>query len=121
MDDKSSTEQEPKRTKRQNDALHLYLSKVATALNDAGYSIQDVLSNFTMELDWTPNSVKEILWRQPMKSMLHKDSTTDMTTKEIDQIYLVLNRFLGEKLHMESIPFPSIEELMHQALGRKKL
>jgi len=54
---------------------------------------------------------KEYLWRPIMKAQLNKESTTEMTTKDIDQIFDTINRHLGEKfgLHLD---FPSIESLM---------
>jgi len=40
--------------------------------------------------------------------MFDKESTRDLDkSKEIDEIYEVMNRFLGEKLKIESIKFPS--------------
>ena len=96
-----------KRTSQQNRALHLYFTMVAQALNDAGYSIEQVLSNFTMELDWSPDSVKSILWRTAQKRLLGKHSTTELSKQEeIDKVYEGMNRFLA-KLGIEHIPFPS--------------
>ena len=98
-------------TRKQQNSLHIYLRQVAQALNDAGYSIQEVLKNFTFELEWSETSVKEILWRIAQKKMLGKESTTKLSKqKEIDLVYEVMNRFLGEKLHIESIPFPSEQQ-----------
>ena len=61
-------------TRRQQNSLHVYLRQVARALNDAGYSIQEVLKNFTMELEWSEESVKEVLWRSAQKRMFGKES-----------------------------------------------
>jgi hypothetical protein len=61
------------RTDNQNRALHLYCTQVADALNGAGLSMEQVLSNFTMELEWTKESVKEILWRTAQKRLSRKD------------------------------------------------
>jgi len=60
---------------------------------------------------WTPESVKEYLWRATQKVMLTKESTTELTTDEITKVYEVINRFMAEN-HGVSVPFPSIEELM---------
>lgn len=96
------------RTSQQNRSLHLYCTWVATALNDAGYSIEEVLKNFTMELEWTPETVKEILWRTAQKRMFKKKSTTELlkASGEINQIHEVMTRFLGERLKIDYIPFP---------------
>jgi hypothetical protein len=97
------------RTEQQNRALHKYFELVADALNGAGLNIEQVLKNFTMELDWTKDSVKEILWRTAQKRITGKYSTTELSKQEdITQVYEALNRFLA-KLGVESIPFPSHE------------
>ena len=97
------------RTLSQNAALHLWYERVSDALKASGYSVQEVLKNFTMEVEWTPGAVKEILWRHAQKIMFNKESTTNLDkSKEIDAVYDVMNRFLGEKLHIENIPFPAI-------------
>ena len=104
-------------TRKQQNSLHIYLRQVAQTLNDAGYSIQEVLKNFTFELEWSETSCKEILWRTAQKKMLGKESTTKLSKqKEIDLVYEVMNRFLGEKLHIESIPFPNEESLALEEL-----
>lgn len=109
---------EERLTRKQQKALHLYLRQVSEALNDAGLTIQEVLK-FTFELEWTEEAVKEILWRTAQKKMFGKESTTQLSKqKEIDMIYETMNRFLGEKLHIESISFPSQESLSLEALTK---
>ena len=100
---------EEQRTSQQNKALHLYCALVADALNSAGYDLTKTIKVFKkgIEIPWTKGSVKEILWREIQKSLYNKISTTQLKkNEEIDLIYEVLNRFLGERLHIESIPFP---------------
>lgn len=102
----------PSRTEQQNKALHLYCERVAKALNDAGFSVQHVLTHHTtVEIPWTKESVKDILWRTVQQRLLHKSSTTELSKKEdIDQVYDVVNLFLSEKVKLEPhIPFPSHE------------
>ena len=95
------------RTLQQNAALHLYLRQVAQALNDAGLTIQEVLKNFKMEIEWTEESCKEILWRTAQKRMYNKHSTTRLNKhQEINMIHDVMNRFLSENFHLEYIPWP---------------
>lgn len=97
------------RTLQQNKSIHLFCEQVAESLNLAGYSIQEVLKNYTMDVEWTKDSVKELLWKTAQKRMFNKTSTRLLDkSKEIDAIYEVINRFLGEKLKIESIPFPHI-------------
>ena len=97
------------RTSAQNNAIHLYLSRVAEALNSAGLTIEKVIKYFTIEHDWTTGTVKEIIWREAQRFAVGKESTTDLDkAKEIDKTYEVVNRLLA-KMKVESIPFPSEE------------
>ena len=110
---------EEKRTNQQNKSLHLYFRHIAKALNDSGLTVDQVLENFTMELVWSEELVKEILWRTAQKRMFGKSSTTQLLKKEeIDTLHDVITRFLGEKLHLEYIPFPSEEELSLKELTK---
>lgn len=100
------------RTPQQNNALHKYFELVAKSLNEAGYDLKAVLGKMKegIEIAWTKEMVKEILWKEIQRIMFSKPSTTELNKqKEIDQIHEVLNRFLGERLHIEYIPFPSEE------------
>lgn len=98
------------RTPQQNRALHLYFTLVADRLNAAGLDMRAVLKP-DVEIPWSSDTVKEFLWRPVQKLSVGKDSTTVLTTREIDRVYDVLNRFLAEK-HGIHEPFPSLEELM---------
>lgn len=100
------------RTIQQNNALRLYFRHIAKALNEAGYSIEQVLNHYTIELIWTPELVLEILWRTAQKRMLGKTSTKSLLKQgEIDDIVLAISRFLGERLKIDPPAFPSLESL----------
>jgi hypothetical protein len=100
-----------KRTISQNNSIHLYCEQVAEVLNDAGYDIAKVIKHAKIDIPWTKESVKEILWKTIQKSMFNKSSTTELNkNNEITEIWEVINRFLA-KLEIESIPFPSIDEI----------
>ncbi len=93
------------RTLQQNRALHKFCTEVANTLNEAGLDIRTTLKP-DFEIDWSPLLVKELLWKQTQKIVLGKESTTQMTTKEVNEIYEVINRFLAK--HGVHIAFPSI-------------
>lgn len=93
------------RTDTQNRALHLYFRLLAEALNDAGYDMRETIRQ-EIDIPWTPTTVKEHLWRPVMKKYLREQSTTRMTTKDIDKIYDIVNRFIGERTGV-FVPFPS--------------
>ena len=98
------------RTNPQNRALHLYFSQLAKALNDEGYDMRTFISE-GIDIYWSPHNIKEHLWRPTMETMLGIKSTKQMKTGDIDQIYDVINKAVGERTGIH-IPFPSIETLM---------
>lgn len=99
---------EEQRTPVQNKALHLYFELVAEALNDAGYDIQKTVVH-QMDIPWSKESVKELIWRQAQKTLKGKISTTELSTKDIDSVYEVVNRYLAQfGIH---VPFPSNDPL----------
>ncbi len=103
------SERKPRRTERQNRAIHLFFTQLADALNEAGYSVQKILSK-KMDIDWNPDYVKELLWRPAQKAIVHKKSTTELRRgEEIDLIYDHLVRHLGEEFTLEVPEFPHYE------------
>ena len=102
------------RTSQQNKAMHLYFELVAKELNAAGLEIEKVISHSKVEIPWTKESVKELLWKTCQRSMLGKESTKELSKfEEIDRIWEVMNRFLA-KLGVEIVAFPSFEEAIHR-------
>ena len=95
------------RTPSQNRALHLLFTELAQELNDHGLDMRKTLKP-TVEIPWSGATVKEYLWRPIMKAQLNKESTTEMTTEDIDKVFDTINRHIGEKfgLHLD---FPSVE------------
>lgn len=91
--------------------LRIYFQIVADALNASGADMRVVLKPET-EVWWDKDTVKEFLWRRVQKLQLGKSSTTQLTTKEIDEVYDTVNRHLGK--HIDTVMFPSIEELIIQ-------
>lgn len=94
------------RTDQQNKALHLYCQMLADALNDAGYDMQHILMQKQVSIPWNSITVKECLWREIQRAMFDKDSTTELSTGEVSQVYEVLDRHISEKFGIH-IPFPS--------------
>ncbi len=107
------------RTYKQNSALHLWFMWLATELNLAGYTVQLVLKE-KMDLDWTPDICKELLWRPAQQAILKKKSTTELgKIEDIDKVYDHLNRHLGEKFGVH-VKFPTDEQVQLSKLGYKK-
>jgi hypothetical protein len=97
------------RTIKQNRALHVYFTQLAQELNESGQDMKQVIR---VPISWSAYSVKEHLWKPLQKAMLGKDSTTELTTDEIDKVYDNMNRIIGERTGVY-VPWPSIESLMN--------
>lgn len=102
---------EKQRTIQQNKALHLMYRMLAEQLNLAGLDIRAVLKP-GVEIPWSENAVKEYLWRPVQRIVLGKESTTELTTTDIDKVANVLIHKLAEKFGIE-VEFPSVERLIH--------
>lgn len=98
------------RTPKQNKALHLFFRLLADELNGAGLDMKKTLKP-EIEIPWNEENIKEFLWRPIQKAVLGKESTTELEGGEIDKVYEVLNRHLGDKLGVH-VAFPSIEDLL---------
>lgn len=103
-----------KRTKKQNDSLHLYFENLAQHLNNEGYDVRIVLQVMAqkgIDMYWSKEIIKE-LWRAIQKVELGKQSTTELnSTDDIIKIHDILNKFLSENFFINE-PFPSIKYLM---------
>ena len=93
------------RTVQQNRAVHLYCKQVAEALNDNGHSVVAVLKP---DIQFSMITVKEQMFKPILTALRGKNSTTQMTTKEVDEVYHIMNKVLGEKWGIH-IPFPDKE------------
>lgn len=98
---------EQKRTSQQNAAMHLFFTQLAEALNSAGFDMKKTIRE-GIDIPWTPENIKEFLWRPVQSAYLRKKSTTELTTSEIDKVYDVVNKIIGERTGVH-IPFPSID------------
>lgn len=97
-----------RRTLNQNAALHLFFKQLSDELTSAGLDMVKTLKP-GVEIPWTPEMVKEYLWRPIQEVMTGKESTTELSTKEINQVYEVLIRHMGEKFNITTA-FPSEEK-----------
>uniref|UniRef100_A0A6H1ZJ80 Uncharacterized protein n=1 Tax=viral metagenome TaxID=1070528 RepID=A0A6H1ZJ80_9ZZZZ len=84
-------------------------------MTEAGLDVRTTLKS-DFDLPWSPELVKELLYRPVMKAYKKITSTTKLSTTDIDKIFDIINRELGEKHGLELPPFPSIELLMEQKL-----
>ncbi len=94
------------RTLTQNKALHKYFELLAEALNDSGWEMKKVLAVKSVDVPWSKESIKSVLWKPIQEAMIEKPSTADMDTKDVDDVYRVLDRHLSQNFGV-SIPFPT--------------
>lgn len=98
------------RTPKQNDSLHLYLTMVAHELENQGQTMNDVVKKYDkIEIPATKSSVKEIIWKPIQEATLGKRSTTELTSKEINDVYQIVAGFLAMSFGID-LPFPSQEQ-----------
>ena len=90
------------RTLQQNKALHVYFTELANTLNAAGLDMKKTLKP-EVEIPWTPDAVKQHLWRPIQEAMYNIHSTTKLNKINISDVYAVLDRHLGQRfgLHVE--------------------
>jgi len=106
------------RTLKQNAALHKYFRLVSDALNDAGYEMQEFLSSNKVDVPWSAELIKDVIWRPIQKAALQKTSTAELERKEIDVVYDIVNRFLAKKgIH---VVFPSYENMIELDNGKEE-
>ena len=102
------------RTNQQNKAIHLLYNLLAESLNEAGFDMKKTLRE-DFDIPWTAYNIKEFMWRPVQLAVCGKKSTTQLTTKDINDIYDIIMKAIGERTG-SYIPFPSIEELMNNNL-----
>lgn len=99
---------EKKRTARQNNSIHLFFQEVARELNDRGIDMRVLVKN--LQVSHTKDSVKGI-WKAIGEAKYGKKSTTELTSKEIDEVYDEFNKLLSE--HDVHIAFPDNTYYLH--------
>jgi hypothetical protein len=93
------------RTLKQNNSIHKYCAMVAEELNRQGIDMKALLKP-EIEIPATPELVKTHIWKPVQNIMLDIESTTDLSTTDVDAVYQVISRHLAEN-HGISVAFPS--------------
>jgi len=81
---------------------------LAESLNDSGQDMRMVLKP-EIEIPWTLESIKMLMFKPIAKAMFDVESTKDLDTKQISEVYEVLNRHTAEKLGV-SVIWPHEED-----------
>ena len=71
----------------------------------------ETLENTDLEIDWTMELVKDIIWRN-IQLAIYKDkkSTTQLKSNEVTVVYRAMDKYLTG-IGLESIAFPSVESM----------
>lgn len=93
------------RTLTQNRALHLFLTWLAEALNDAGYDMRRTLKP-EVEIPWNASACKEHLWKPIQEAMIGKASTTEAERPDYAKVQEVLARHLSQRLGITAPEWP---------------
>ena len=103
-----------KRSSQENRALHVLFQNIAYELNRLGLEFTfRGIKGMEIETTYTPEIVKEFLWKPLQNALLKKSSTTQLTHNDIGLIFEILGKYFAE--NGIEISFPSIE-----SLSRKK-
>jgi len=105
-----------KRTDQQRKSIEVYCRELAEALNDSGYEMKAVLAVKEVDVPWSQELVKNVLWKPLQKAYLDRSSTTALTTGEVSQVYEILNRHIASNFGV-SVAFPCDDSLMNEQTG----
>ena len=100
------------RTPPQNRSLHLWLERLADAMNDHGIDLACAMQ-LTADIPMTKENAKEVILR-PIMHAMYPDvrSTRELTKEQLQLLYEVMNQWTSSRFGIH-IPFPSEEELIH--------
>ena len=106
------------RTAQQNKAFRKYIRMLSAEMIDAGLDMKAVIKE-GVSIDPTPEIILDTMCRPVMRILFEgkidwknpdRPSTSELDTKQISELYEVMNRSTGEGLGI-SMGFPSLEEL----------
>lgn len=101
------------RTGQQNNALHLWFSQLAEALNEKNFDMRATIRE-GVAMPWSGYSIKEYIFKPLMEQQFGKVSTTKLfKTQEIDLLFDIINREIIERTkgQVEVPPWPCKESL----------
>ena len=99
------------RSTLQNSALHQFFVLISDELNNLGLEFTYTgIKGLEIGTRYTPDIVKEFVWRPIQLTLFNVKSTTQLDSKKINEIADIIIKFFAEKgIYMS---FPSIQSLM---------
>lgn len=103
-----------KRTLSQNSALHKYFDLIAKQFHELGwtYNYSNPFTGHLIELNWNTNLIKDFIWRPIQQTLFGIESTTELTSKQINDIIDVLTLHFGNS--GIKIDFPNWQTWMNE-------
>ena len=102
-------EKKVKYTDKQRNSIFAYCSELADTLNASGQDMRKVLKP-EVEIPWTKMNVHKFMWKPVQKLLFDTNSTRDLETRQVSEVYETLNRHTAKR--GVSVKFPSKEEEM---------
>ena len=87
------------RTQQQNKALHAYLRDVANEFNENGHSVQEII---TLPIQFTPDIVKDCMFRRYIFALLGKNHTHELTQKEFHLAMTKFQEYMSRRYYLTS-------------------
>jgi hypothetical protein len=100
------------RTPKQNKSLQKGCRNLASTFNDAGLDMRKVLKP-GVDIPWTGDSIREYLFNSISEVMFDGRTSSQLDTKEIQEVWNTLMRFTAEK-HGVSVDWPCEESLSEE-------
>jgi len=97
------------RTSQQRKSIELYCKLMSEALNDGGIDyvkFLETIKEWGYETPWSQEKVKD-QWRLLQSTLFNKESTTELTTNEVTEVYDLMNREFIRLAHGVSVEFPN--------------
>jgi hypothetical protein len=85
------------RTPTQNNCIHEYCGRIAIALNDAGLDrvITSPVLAEPLSVPWCKLTVKSDIWHRVQMAMTGIESSRDLSTVQVSEIYETIHRHLA--------------------------
>lgn len=101
------------RSSQQNNAMHLWFSQYAELLNDAGFDVKATVRE-DIEVPWTGDLIKSVIWKPLLLQMYGKKSTRKMEKKMVNKLLDTINKTIGVRTGVPVPEFPSQESLFYK-------
>ena len=98
------------RSSAQNRSIHKYFTLIAQELNELGQEFcYTGITGKELSMPYTSHLVKEMFWKPIQFTMFKTNTTTKLSTTQMNQIIDVFSKFFAER--GVDLDFPSIEAM----------